>query len=270
MSKHENTTDPFSRQKTIKATRNAYSGTDSIGEASNIADTLEQETQKLSPFIPTQASTEEGMAKLMHMMRSEADATYPSPTKSVFENPYIVAEPEEAPVMEAFKGPSIPTPEPIVTKESDPEPEKDEDKPEFTDEEVLPILDALLTSGCAKLHTSIRGIPLTLRTQYFWEDQMVVQMADKKAGPDTNLRITGAVYYDMYALAANLEMFGGARFPALAQGTPEELQKSFEARVNYLQTLPSALITVISMKRLEFLRKVNFVISNFDRLIEVF
>ena len=59
-------------------------------------------------------------------------------------------------------------------------------------------------------------------------------------------------------------------FPALPQGKPEELTASFEERVEFLKTLPSALISVIMLKRMEFLNKVNFVITNFDRLIKVF
>lgn len=284
------TIDPFSRHKELKNTRETYYN-NSLGEASNITDNSEQETQKISQFIPTQASTEEGVAKLMQMMRAEAtgelapnmgDSSNVKPTpQSVFSNPYtapdtyrVVSDSDGGEYVDTAPAMKNPYPENV---ELDPNENSEKAvvdstpvEPEFKDEEVLPILDALLTTGCAKYTTSIRGIPLTLRTQYFWEDQMVVQMADRKAGPDTNLRITGAVFYDMYALAANLETFGGAHFPSITQGSPEELQKSFTARVNYLQTLPSAVITIISMKRLEFLRKVNFVITNFDRLIEVF
>ena len=225
----------------------------------------------------------------MSMMRSESNGAFPAdngnvpvftnPTpNSIFANPYVSPEePQPNSAMDVISGSitnenrGMTNSEPEVVKQETTSDSSDTTQPpEFTDEEVLPILDALLTTGCAKYTSTIRGIPLVLRTQYFWEDQMVVQMADRKSGPDTNLRITGAVYYDMYALAANLETFGGAHFPSIAQGSPEELQKSFTDRVNYLQSLPSAIITIISMKRLEFLRKVNFVITNFDRLIEVF
>lgn len=280
--------DPFARHQELKNTRNTYYN-ESLGEASNITDNSEQEAQKISQFIPTQASTEEGVTKLMQMMRAEAtgeiapgvpdQGAKPTP-QSVFSNPYtapaprIVSDADGGEYIDAAPGMKNPLPENVELTESTPADKAIGDStpegPEFKDEEVLPILDALLTTGCAKYTTSIRGIPLTLRTQYFWEDQMVVQMADRKAGPETNLRITGAVYYDMYALAANLETFGGAHFPSVTQGSPEDLKKSFMDRVNYLQTLPSAVITIISMKRLEFLRKVNFVITNFDRLIEVF
>lgn len=262
---------PFERRQNIAATREEIKrsniDTTNLGEASNLMDNYEAEQQALSPFIPAAATTEAGMDSITNFLREEAHKQ-----ASVFQRPYA---PEPVPVPQIPQAVQ-PEPEPVLPKVELPKLEVpvttdgDSDKPEFTDEDVLPILDALLTSGCAKINYSIRGIPLTLRTQYFWEDQLVVKAADKMSGPDTNLRVTGAVFYDMYALAANLETFGGAHFPALPQGKPEELTTSFEERVEFLKTLPSALISVIMLKRMEFLSKVNFVITNFDRLIKVF
>lgn len=261
---------PFERRQNIAANREAIKrsniDTTNLGEASNLVDNYEAEQQALSPFIPAAATTEAGMDSITNFLREEAHKQ-----ASVFQRPYA---PEPAPAPQSVQ--PEPAPAPVPSKVEPPAAEVpvntdgDSDKPEFTDEEVLPILDALLTSGCAKINYSIRGIPLTLRTQYFWEDQLVVKAADKMSGPDTNLRVTGAVFYDMYALAANLETFGGAHFPAIPQGKPEELTASFEDRVEFLKTLPSALISVIMLKRMEFLNKVNFVITNFDRLIKVF
>lgn len=259
---------PFERRQNIAATREEIKrsniDTTNLGEASNLMDNYEAEQQALQPFIPAAATTEAGMDSISNFLREEVHKQ-----ASVFQRPYA---PEPTQIPQAVQ----PEPELVLPKVEPPkldvpvDTDGDGDKPEFTDEEVLPILDALLTSGCAKINYSIRGIPLTLRTQYFWEDQLVVKAADKMSGPDTNLRVTGAVFYDMFALAANLETFGGAHFPALPQGKPEELTASFEERVEFLKTLPSALISVIMLKRMEFLNKVNFVITNFDRLIKVF
>ena len=264
---------PFERRQNIAATREDIKrsniDTTNLGEASNLMDNYEAEQQALSPFIPAAATTEAGMDSISNFLREEVHKQ-----ASVFQRPYA---PEPTQIPQAVQPePVVPNVAPVRSQVEPPKIEVpvdtdgDSEKPEFTDEDVLPILDALLTSGCAKINYSIRGIPLTLRTQYFWEDQLVVKAADKMSGPDTNLRVTGAVFYDMFALAANLETFGGAHFPALPQGKPEELTASFEERVEFLKTLPSALISVIMLKRMEFLNKVNFVITNFDRLIKVF
>ena len=264
---------PFERRQNIAATREDIKrsniDTTNLGEASNLMDNYEAEQQALSPFIPAAATTEAGMDSISNFLREEVHKQ-----ASVFQRPYA---PEPTQIPQAVQPePVVPNVAPVRSQVEPPKIEVpvdtdgDSEKPEFTDEDVLPILDALLTSGCAKINYSIRGIPLTLRTQYFWEDQLVVKAADKMSGPDTNLRVTGAVFYDMFALAANLETFGGAHFPALPQGKPEELSASFEERVEFLKTLPSALISVIMLKRMEFLNKVNFVITNFDRLIKVF
>lgn len=271
---------PFERRQNIAATREEIKrsniDTTNLGEASNLMDNYEAEQQALQPFIPAAATTEAGMDSISNFLREEVHKQ-----ASVFQRPYapepVVPNAAHAQIPQAVQPePAVLNQAPVLPKVEPPKvdvpitTEGDDDKPEFTDEEVLPILDALLTSGCAKINYSIRGIPLTLRTQYFWEDQLVVKAADKMSGPDTNLRVTGAVFYDMFALAANLETFGGAHFPALPQGKPEELTASFEERVEFLKTLPSALISVIMLKRMEFLNKVNFVITNFDRLIKVF
>lgn len=250
--KQRNNVDPFQRPSASV-----------LGEVSNTIDNSEEEAAKISSLIPSTATLKAGYEALQAEYEAQAQAT-----SSVFNFPRVPATEEVTP--EEPKAPVTPAvSEPVVPAEPKQD-ESEEIPPEFEDEEVLPILDALLTQGCAKYTFNIRGIDVTLRSQYLWEDQMLMDYVDKQSGPNMNLKVTGSFYYEVYSLATNLERFGGTYFPALAYGKPEELTKSYEDRVNFLKTLPSALVTMITMKRIDFLKRVQFVVANFERLIKVF
>ena len=231
-----------------------------LGDVSSIADTMEADNEKISAFIPQAATIEAGINAIQHMVQNQDESQH---VTSVFNMPRVVSEPDSAP-----------TPEPVTTTPIEtPEPEKeetDEVPPEFSDEDVLPLLDALLTQGCAKYTFNIKGIEITLRSQFLWEDQMLMDYMDKQANSDMNLKATGSFYFEVYSLATNIERIGGTYFPCLTYGKPEELIKSYEDRVNFLKTLPSAFVTMITMKRIDFLKRVQYVVTNFERLIKVF
>lgn len=231
-----------------------------LGDVSSIADTMEADNEKISAFIPQAATIEAGINAIQHMVQDQDKSQH---VTSVFNMPRVMPEPEPEPQPEPV---APPVQEPVVpTKE-----EEDEVPPEFTDEEVLPLLDALLTQGCAKYTFNIKGIEITLRSQFLWEDQMLMDYMDKQANADMNLKATGSFYFEVYSLATNIERVGGTYFPCLTYGRPEELVKSYEDRVNFLKTLPSAFVTMITMKRIDFLKRVQYVVTNFERLIKVF
>lgn len=242
--------DPFART----------SHPDILGDVSSITDTTEEENAKISSLIPTEATIDAGIAALHNMVPMQDDS---QKVTSIFNLPRNMTPPEPEPVEEPEPATE---PEPIVpTKE-----EEDDVPPEFTDEDVLPLLDALLTQGCAKYTFNIKGIEITLRSQFLWEDQMVMDYMDKQANTDMNLKATGSFYFEVYSLATNIERIGGTYFPCITYGKPEELVKSYEDRVNFLKTLPSAFVTMITMKRIDFLKRVQYVVTNFERLIKVF
>jgi hypothetical protein len=231
-----------------------------LGDVSSIADTMEEENAKIASLIPAEATIDAGIAALHNMAPMQDDS---QKVTSIFNIPRNMTPPEPDPVEEPEP---VKEPEPVAPAKE----EEDEVPPEFTDEDVLPLLDALLTQGCAKYTFNIKGIEITLRSQFLWEDQMLMDYMDKQANADMNLKATGSFYFEVYSLATNIERIGGTYFPCITYGKPEELVKSYEDRVNFLKTLPSAFVTMITMKRIDFLKRVQYVVTNFERLIKVF
>ena len=246
--------DPFSRipNKAI---------TDSqLGDITNIDDKFEEEKEALKGFVPSEASTESGYDTMLRILKK-----------------YPAAEPEEstyAAPIEEVKYPApvfneMPKKPEGVHSDTNQDGEPIEKPVEYKDEDLLPILDSILTSGYARDTFTIRNAKIKLRTQFFWEDQFVVEKTDKLAN-DTTLKQSMAFYLQVYSLACNLEAMGDNVFPVSRVMTQEEQRKSFEDRVNFLLSLPTMLVNVIYNKRLEFVNKIQYVQENFDRLIKLF
>lgn len=255
--------DPFSRIP------NALTSSDAqLGDITNIDDKFEEEKAALSGFVPTEASTESGYRTMLEILKKypshdwEDTPTEPQQTREIkYPNP-------------VFNEPKQDTLETRIAPTEDKEPVKDvpegaQATPEYKDEDLLPILDAILTSGFARDTFTIRNAKIKLRTQFFWEDQFVVEKTDKLAN-DTTLKQSMAFYLQVYSLACNLEAMGDNVFPVSRVMTQEEQRKSFEDRVNFLLSLPTVIVNIIFNKRMEFVNKIQYIQENFDRLIKLF
>lgn len=234
--------DPFARSTPVDA-----------GMVSDQPNNIEKESEAIKPFIPSEASTDEGYKKMLKIMGKK--------DPDVVDKPKIVSETPNSPVIDEGT-PNIGNPYPPTVNS-----EKSEE--EFTNDEILPLLDALLMKGVVRETFRIRGAEVVFRTQFFWEDQLAMKLTEEHLAPGS-LRDTGALVNSLYVLSMNLEQFGGNYFKPISRGTPEELRESMEARANFLQTLPSVLINYLWEKRSKFFKKVEYISKNFDELIKAF
>lgn len=243
-----------------------------LGAPTSIDDKFEEETEalKATGVIPREATTDAGYETMLSILGKKEPSGVSGEAGGQSTDIFTGFPPNNSPT-EAV------TPEvPSNLSMNNEEPKafatdvvEQEDKPTYTDEEVLPILDAILTAGYAKESFNIRNAKCVLRTQFFWEDQFVVQKTDELAA-NTHLKPSMNFYLQVYALAANLESLGGASFPTKRNMTREEQEESFNSRIEYLNSLPSILVDVLYRKRTEFIQKIQFIQENFDRLIKVF
>lgn len=288
----DNIHDPFFRATKSNKPSKALP---TLGESTDIADTSMEDAKRLQGLVPEEATTEEGFNRMMSILgyskdsvpKDTKDPSVPNPdsyfnSNSVFASKSYWEDRKKQQQQQKEEEAVAPTPTPVLkenassipaaTKESTQENKKDDDKSKsaFKDEDVLPILDSLLTRGYASEKFTIRkDLELVVRCQFLWEDRMVMEKTDAKLR-DYSLRTTGNFFYDIYSLAANLEQFGGTYFAPIKAGSPKELEESFNDRVEFIETLPSPIITLIALKRIEFLQKLSFVIENFDRLLKAF
>lgn len=247
--------DPFARLVTPEQ---------ELGEVSLTEDRQEEEAAALKGFIPDETllqAVDTHINKVLQMPTTGVDAPVEEGQDTIFNNASMVTPPLSGNGEVPRSLNASPEPEPT--------PKEEEKKPEYKDEEILPMLDSLLTVGYVKETFKIRSATVTLRSQFFWEDQLVVDMMNERVTEDT-LRATGNFYFQVYALAANLESFGGNYFKPLRQADPGTLKKSLEDRVNFLMTLPSIMITYLFNKRAEFILKLNYITENFERLVKAF
>ena len=275
--------DPFARPVQMSTTDvHMYKHSYDLGETTMIDDKFDEERRELQNqgVIPSEATTEDGYQTMLKIMRSTPTASTSVGEQVPPKQPTSSLNPSEGGDSTVFSPPSNPpnpfahlnAPDKAITDSSDvvstPETQILE-KVHFEDNEVLPILDAILTSGYAKETYTIRNAKLVLRTQFFWEDQFVVEKTDELAA-STHLKPSMNFYLQVYALAANLESFGSAVFPVSRMMSKEEQRKSFEERLDYLGSLPSVIVDILYRKRAEFIQKIAFIQENFDRLIKVF
>lgn len=275
--------DPFARPVQMSTTDvRMYNHSYDLGETTMIDDKFDEERRELQNqgVIPSEATTEEGYQTMLKIMRSTPTASTSVGEQVPPKQPTSSLNPSEGGDSTVFSPPSNPpnpfahlnAPDKAITDSSDVVSTTGEQSPakvHFEDNEVLPILDAILTSGYAKETYTIRNAKLVLRTQFFWEDQFVVEKTDELAA-STHLKPSMNFYLQVYALAANLESFGSAVFPVSRMMNKEEQRKSFEERLDYLGSLPSVIVDILYRKRAEFIQKIAFIQENFDRLIKVF
>lgn len=265
-----NTQDPFARRQP----------TQNLGEVSSLPNNSEQEAKRISPFIPEAADIEEGYNKMLAILNQQqvddardghavttdkvAMPTTPITSKQVTSSVFTNKAPEvttEAPKVQ-----------PLLTempKEPEPKKEEKEEEVKITDQDVLPILDSILLRGYASETFSIRGNNVTIRTQFYWEEYAVRAAVESKL-TDNSLHLTADNLLQKYILASCLESFGDNHFKPISQGTPAQLAESLEARVNFLNTLPTILVYYLNDKRIEFNEKLLYLSNNFDKLIKTF
>lgn len=251
MSEKYRTFDPFARVPL-----------DNAGDVSDKEDTSKAEAEAIEPYIPSEASTEEGYKKMLEIMKKTDPSTQEdkkSPSTTTI-NPATQKQKPKQKKAILTEMPQATTPDSATKKE---------DEQEFTQEEILPLLDSLLTKGVVRETFEIRGSRVVFRTQFFWEDQLAMKLTEENLNPNS-LRDTGALVNSLYVLSMNLEQFGGNYFKPISHGKPRELRESLESRAEFLQTLPSVLINYLWEKRGKFFKKVEYISKNFDKLIEAF
>lgn len=275
-----------------------------LGETTDIDDTQEEDMQKIQPFVPNPGDTsvDEGFAKMMSILGKAAPTMQDSnantnvgniiPEKDVdiFSQKKQVTKEEEIieqqPVKKKkeTKTKEKKTNKKVTNMNTEVDPIIEDDKQEkpqtrseilglhYTNEEILPLLDSLLIKGYASETTMIRGNKISFRTTFSWEDQEVVIRTDRKVFEENiKLTSTGSYFSDLYALAANLLEFGANYFePIAAEGTYAEKMKSFEDRITFLSNTSSPMITILATKRLEFMKKVQYLIDNYEELLKAF
>lgn len=162
------------------------------------------------------------------------------------------------------------SPSTVATGETNTKLDKKEDtKPKFTPKDVLPLLDSIITYGYASETFSIGGNKVTIRTQFFWEENAIRDAIEKYVTKDT-MRVTAESLLQQYALASCLVSVGGNYFRPINSGTPEELRNSLMERVSFLNTLPSVLVYYINKRRGDFNDKVVYLSENFDEVLKSF
>lgn len=250
--------DPFARKKI--GTPDIPSKAMPIAATSNIDDTSEKEMELRKGLIPEEASTEDGYQKMLaileHQKRQEASIKpTPAPTSTRGSDKTILSE---SPIADTK------APEPEKPKE-----DTSKDKPTFKDEELLPLIDSILNFGFARDEFNIRNNIVILRSHFTWEDQHIVSLLDEYSRTH-NLNMALDFMIKKYNLAAALEQIGSVRFNPIRSGSQEELTKSFNDRVDFIDTLPMPLVDYIFQRWMSFNEKVRAVSTDFERLAKVF
>lgn len=248
-----------------------------LGEVSNEENTIEDDNKSIAGLVPSDASTDEGYQKMLAIMNKQAiddarDGITPYPNMGTVSTPAVTTARTATPLPVNNKPAAGTTVvKPLlndVPKAEDDTPEE-EKKPEIKDEDVLPMLDSILTRGYASETFSIRGNRVTLRTQFYWEEYAIRNSVELRLR-ENSLQLTADTLLQKYVLASCLESFGGNYFPPIAQGSKEQLDKSLQDRVDFLDSLPTILVWYLNKKRLEFNDKLLYLSDNFDKLIKAF
>lgn len=270
-----------------------------LGAVSEVADTAEEERKKIEGMIPSpaeQPSTDEGFRKMLGILgvpkdkieeavakdhqntvaQAHAKETLATTTdhKSIFSSMSTKEASANAKVDENTKfahtfAPTNPEDAKKMPDTASSTPGEETKEPTYTDDEVLPILDSILTRGYASESFFVRGAEVTLRSQFYWEDNLALRLTESQIGYAPLKDVVSSVY-SRYVLASNLERFGGNYFPPLSKGDPKELENSLVERAEFLNGLPTLLIAVLWSHRVEFYNKLGFIEKNFDRLIKAF
>lgn len=156
-----------------------------------------------------------------------------------------------------------------VTGAKEPESLKPADKPKFTPEELKPIIDSVLRRGYAAISFRMSNLEVILRSHYTWEDNMVMKLLDDES-KDINLNLSMDFKRQLYSLAASLVVYDGQKFPPLAHGTKEELQKSMDDRIKCILEWPNLVFSYVLEKNAEFGMKMAAIAEDFDGIIKNF
>lgn len=247
--------DPFARRKGPKKestspVQNIKCTPDGLGKVSEVDDTLRDDLSKLEGLVPQEASLDEGYNKMLAIMGVD-----PKKAKTAQERRQLGT---------ALDGPRMTDPQTVKT----PEPVKEE-TPTYTDEELLPYIDALFTLGYITDEFMMRGAKVVLKTTFTWEEQMVLTKLDEYT-QDHRLNSAVDLMYQKFMLAAAIQTIGGASFKPIREGDPVQLEKHFDARVEVLNTLPTPIVQFLWTKYTNFAQKVSYATKEFERLIKVF
>ena len=134
----------------------------------------------------------------------------------------------------------------------------------YEKEEILPMMDALLLNGYATDSFKIRKTKIVLRTRFTWEEQDVYKRME-----EANLN-TAIAYQRAFAtvyIAASLIQFGDIVFEPINGGSKEDLEKSMNDRVEFIESLNTVLTDIIQKKLYEFDDKQRYLIAHFDELL---
>lgn len=261
--------DPFARRKGPKKestspVQNINCTPDGLGKVSEVDDTLHDDLSKLEGLVPQEASLDEGYNKMLTIMGVD-----PKKAKTAQESILNTLPKKTAsdPLDTPLDGLKITDPtDPQVVKT--PEPVKEE-TPTYTDEELLPYIDALFTLGYITDEFMMRGAKVVLKTTFTWEEQMVLTKLDEYT-QDHRLNSAVDLMYQKFMLAAAIQTIGGASFKPIREGDPVQLEKHFDARVEVLNTLPTPIVQFLWTKYTNFAQKVSYATKEFERLIKVF
>lgn len=261
--------DPFTPRKGPKKelaspAMNIVGTPDVLGKVSEVDDTLSDDLTKLEGLVPQEATLEDGYNKMLAIMGVD-----PKKAKTA-QGSILNTLPKETasdPLDNPLTGSKITDPTVPQTGKI-PEPVKEE-TPTYTDEELLPYIDALFTLGYITEEFMMRGAKVVLKTTFTWEEQMVLSKLDEYT-QDHRLNSAVDLMYQKYMLAAAIQTIGGASFKPIREGDPVQLEKHFDARVDVLNTLPTPIVQFLWTKYTNFAHKVGYATQEFERLIKVF
>lgn len=230
--------------------------------------TPSQRTTEINSKAPSVASTAQKYFNAYTDMAPEEKAVYEAPTQS---QPYT--DPRHQPVQETTPAVAYPPQPPVqgYVESNDPKlaapVEPEEDKPEFTDDELLAVLDSVLNAGYALDSFKIRDTAIVLKSRFSWEDLKAVKQAEM-ASMGSSLGANLSLSYAM--LAGSIVRFGDNVFQVINEGTTEQLDNSYKERYNFVTSLPGMLAELLIQKESKLNRKLASVVKDFDRLITLF
>ena len=138
----------------------------------------------------------------------------------------------------------------------------------FSKEELLPIIDSLLNFGYVMTNFKIKNIPVVLKTRFGWEDQVILRrMKDADGSPMAFRR-----EFTLWSMAAALVQFGSDKFEPMndTDKPMEELELTLLARYNFMRSLNSIFIDIIELELAKFDDMQEYIVKNYQKLLEDF
>ena len=144
---------------------------------------------------------------------------------------------------------------------------KDPTKKAYKDEDVLPMLDALLQHGYALSTFKLRDKEIILRTRFTWEEQYIYQHLEAS---HIQTALNYQREYAFITIAASIVKYGDYVFEPKNQGKDDELIESIAKRYEFVRSLNSVITDIIQLKLQEFDDKQRYIIAHFDDLLKAF